>query len=462
MPSRATGAEHDAVGTLQQQLFYSVCARYTDRMAFPEPGAAARALFGISKVGGGAALAGNLDILLSALPPGTMLSARRIVYDHTLLPFHVLFLEPHRFVALRDSMNNQRAARTANGGGIRHTIASPWLRYCEACVDDDRKRYGECYWHRVHQLPGVLVCPTHAIALCETDRRTTKKESVSIYVSLERWLQSAPPTHNSMAISATCLVPLSRLACDAQWLLHAQGISLQLEHLHERYHAALVQRGLATHSGRVHVSALETAFAQYYPAELLTLLDCRLDTFTGSSWLGRLLRRPYWRNQPLHHLLLIAFLWESVAAFVQPITQPAPFGAGPWPCLNPAAHHYRGLTITECTLTYNHSYLNRPPHGRFACACGFVYSRTGPDRTEADRFRVGRVITYGDEWDTRFRQLWNDPSVTLTNIKKQMRIGTREAAQRHALRLGLEIWRTGRGGSAVAPLGPRRIGKSEL
>lgn len=42
-------------------------------------------------------------------------------------------------------------------------------RYCPDCVDIDRKTYGECYWHRAHIIPGVLVCPAHHRTLVSSD-----------------------------------------------------------------------------------------------------------------------------------------------------------------------------------------------------------------------------------------------------------------------------------------------------
>ncbi|XGV96359.1 MAG: TniQ family protein [Leptolyngbya sp. BL-A-14] len=36
------------------------------------------------------------------------------------------------------------------------------------CIQNDQKTYGELYWHRLHQVPRVLVCPHHAEALQES------------------------------------------------------------------------------------------------------------------------------------------------------------------------------------------------------------------------------------------------------------------------------------------------------
>ncbi|MBR1752184.1 MAG: TniQ family protein [Ruminococcus sp.] len=39
------------------------------------------------------------------------------------------------------------------------------LRYCPVCAADDREKYGETYWHRVHQIPEISVCAKHRCRL---------------------------------------------------------------------------------------------------------------------------------------------------------------------------------------------------------------------------------------------------------------------------------------------------------
>ena len=35
------------------------------------------------------------------------------------------------------------------------------LKYCPVCADEDRKQYGEAYWHRVHQIRNMRICVKH-------------------------------------------------------------------------------------------------------------------------------------------------------------------------------------------------------------------------------------------------------------------------------------------------------------
>ncbi len=46
-----------------------------------------------------------------------------------------------------------------------NTWKKEYLYYCPECVKKDRANYGETYWHRLPQLPGVHCCPEHGIPL---------------------------------------------------------------------------------------------------------------------------------------------------------------------------------------------------------------------------------------------------------------------------------------------------------
>ena len=42
------------------------------------------------------------------------------------------------------------------------------LWVCSDCIKEDMDTYGETYWRRVHQAPGVFICPKHETVLEET------------------------------------------------------------------------------------------------------------------------------------------------------------------------------------------------------------------------------------------------------------------------------------------------------
>ena len=43
-----------------------------------------------------------------------------------------------------------------------------YFKYCPVCVTEDKERYGETYWHSVHQIRGMQVCTKHGCVLYQS------------------------------------------------------------------------------------------------------------------------------------------------------------------------------------------------------------------------------------------------------------------------------------------------------
>jgi Tn7-like transposition protein D len=184
-------------------------------------------------------------------------------------------------------------------------------------------------------------------------------------------------------------------------------------------------------------------FRRFYPPNLLKRLHCG---FSGSdhvksNWLLRLVRPPKHAQHPLYHLLLIQFLGCTAEGFFQLPSELCLFGKGPWPCLNPAADHYKRLIIME--LQSGKSLRNNKPVGVFSCECGFAYARTGPDSLPEDRFRIGRVISFGPVWETKLKELWKDSSLRLSEVGRRLGVDPL-TVRRHAQKLKLSFSLPGR------------------
>lgn len=184
-------------------------------------------------------------------------------------------------------------------------------------------------------------------------------------------------------------------------------------------------------------------FNRYYSIDLLKHLHCE---FTGrdhvkTNWLLRLVRPPKNAHHPLYHLLLIQFLGCTAEEFFQLPTELSFFGEGPWPCLNPAANHFREPVIPEYKLSPR--LRDNRPTATFNCRCGFAYARCGPDSLPEDRFRIGRMISFGQTWETMLRRLWKNSSLSLSEVGRQLGVDPL-TVRRHAARLKLSFYRSRR------------------
>ena len=55
------------------------------------------------------------------------------------------------------------------------------MRYCPLCVKEDRRAYGETYWHRIHQVQGMQICGRHGCYLAESDVSMERKAAPGLW-----------------------------------------------------------------------------------------------------------------------------------------------------------------------------------------------------------------------------------------------------------------------------------------
>lgn len=119
------------------------------------------------------------------------LSMEIIVEKYTMFPYYGRFLPMERrnqaFQALVAMQNNYRNLLAMPK---RKTDKNRYLCYCPLCAADDRKSYGETYWHRVHQMQGVNVCPLHGCYLKESNLIISSNASPMLVTAEEAVLDS--------------------------------------------------------------------------------------------------------------------------------------------------------------------------------------------------------------------------------------------------------------------------------
>lgn len=440
------------------ELFYSVCARFQERARYRTRSSLSQALFGFRIATAKIALPTGMDHLINSFPTSAhRITADRLIDSNTLLPYYSPFLPRERVPRIRELMRSgSSTASPATLCGInKSNIRNPdWLRFCVKCVEEDRKQdrknAGEAYWRRVHQVPGVEVCPFHAVFLEDTEVRARNGEDAHNYVAAEKAILIRParpldPSDRNHAV-------LLDIACGTLRLLKGGGAASTAEFIRDRYIQLLSKKGLAMMTGTIRVRKFMKELKSYYPREVLQLLQCDFDETSIRSWPARIVKRLGCDcgHHPLHHLLLMQFLGQTVDTFFSATDEYKPFGDGPWPCLNPACDRLPNQQIEQCLIV--HRRIGRRgtlPVATFCCPCGFKYERIGPDIIPEDRRRLSRIIAYGHAWDAKLRELWSDSTLDLRRVAAQLGISYRRRIKREAERLGLPFPRIGPGGRAA-------------
>jgi len=206
------------------ELLYSVCARYHDRMMYFGSGyTTIQELFG-SNSGVTIDLPTRLAYLTTALPPGHRYTVDYLIDRHTLLPFYSPFLTTERVERIRSDMRGNDGSAIHKIAGITPSnIRTPdKLRYCLFCAESNKKEYGEFYWHRLHQLPGIEVCPIHEVFLEESSAYMRNRVNAKVLTSAEQEISGiSPRLLNSFNSNHQVLL---KIAQDATWLLEQHSL----------------------------------------------------------------------------------------------------------------------------------------------------------------------------------------------------------------------------------------------
>jgi hypothetical protein len=442
------------------ELFFSACSRYAEATGYETIKAATLDLFNSDRIRLSMDLPANLAKFVGSLPPGHHFTTSRLIDQHTLLPFFAPFISIERLAEIRRNMEQSGAARIHGATGI-NTFKNKlrFFRYCPGCVVADRDQYGEAYWHRVHHIPCINLCAIHRSYLKETEvpLRGMHRSSAEVFATAEVSVATSgmdPKEEGDERLRNL----QTELADNAWWLLQNAIFAGYRQNYRDHYVHLLYERGFCTYGGVLDRQKLANELTTYYSKDLLMKLKCAVRTDGAEDWVNRFVHRKNRAIHPVHHLLLLQFLGQSVEEFLRAsdwqlpspkedsipeeikskVTVPTfarpPFGLAPWPCLNRTAEHFQQNVVTICEIKTAQKHPRRP-RGIFRCDCGFAYSRLGPDTSESDRQTLDRYVSFGEQWDKTVCELV-DQGQSYDVIKKRLRMGSR--------RLALQIIRLGR------------------
>lgn len=287
------------------ELLYSLLARYHRHTCTTSPKQTLEDLFGNRNVRATVDLPGHLGALSRRLPAERGFTPEGLAAGFTLLPYYAAF-QPA--VAAAQALAAMIIEGHADGIHLRlglaaSTVALPGrLRFCPTCHADALACWGERYWRRAHQLPGVLVCPEHGTPLVDSTVTHVPDHQHAFLAADE---ENCRGGHRSPAWVADerCRTILRAIARRSAVLLNTPLDGVESALLLARYRAALIDRRLASASGRVDQRRLRDAFLALFALALepLSLID-------DLSWLTAIVRKHRHAFHPLHHVLFSLFL----------------------------------------------------------------------------------------------------------------------------------------------------------
>lgn len=402
------------------ETFYSWIARYHERSANYFASSTLESIYNSSTGCAVYGLPTGLQTFCNQLQPLMSYKLEDIILHHTSLPYHSSSLPKKRIQVASERMSENL---NSDVQGILGTLGSKvkefrYLRYCENCLEQDIKDYDEPYWHRVHQLPGVLVCPHH--------HSPTLNSLVD-----KQHLKS--PLYISAATSAKPNVLQKKVITDPRLIKIAQESHKLVSKFHRpitsaHYRPNLIRLGFNKGSV-INQAKLEDAFSSYWEEPLLQHLGVVADFNSEFSWLKFMTRRTRagLQSHPLEHILFRLFLNKKR---IKLSTTPGKSEVQEnYPCPNKfCTVPDENSAKVKRTYKYNKS---GPVYAEIHCPCGFRFT----SRVDAKKLYTSNVLSFGDAWEKQFIEYVNEDH-SIHRLEQLMSV-TRPVIKKKAIELGL-------------------------
>ncbi len=222
-------------------------------------------------------MASEIEVLAASMGIGTS----QLLLNHTVFPYATAFMPAQmRRELIRKAM---RLSRMESIGPLSKVVTHgvPNRRLCPTCVSLDLKSWGEAYWHRVHNLPGVLLCVHHDCQLMATNIQLCG-HAHSAKLALPNSVDAEPEMliQNSEAMRTVAQLSVRALQECVDW----NGNTA------EAYRKAALFCGYALNPRNVATRAFTEALLELFGTRYLKQAGCEFKGRPGSHWPALMLR----------------------------------------------------------------------------------------------------------------------------------------------------------------------------
>ncbi|HJV74892.1 MAG TPA: TnsD family Tn7-like transposition protein [Noviherbaspirillum sp.] len=312
---RSSGRAGDVV--VPEETIFGILSRRHVLSGYSSSGTSLLELTGRRTISPSTSFPAGLKTMLShlALP---VADVDTLVRQHTILPYFRLFTSPMQYnSALHAIAEGTPSAIKLTLGWVASRIsAADRLSYCPQCIVQDKQELGVATWYRVHQLPGVLVCPYHGVPLMESDCLAKRLGRLQFFLPDHADTRFHVSTIIDSREQHAKLLLIARLSAEALVVNeHFPGNrTLQAHYTHH-----LLRDGFATSTARIRQHELREELLRFWaPLQTMPIFqDLLANRHRDQCWLAALGRKPRGTQHPLKHLLLIGFLKKSLTSFFE-------------------------------------------------------------------------------------------------------------------------------------------------
>ncbi|MEG0480606.1 MAG: TnsD family Tn7-like transposition protein [Clostridium sp.] len=355
-----------------------------------------------------------------------------IIKNHTLIPMFKPFLTLKRYNLICESIKGSggkedKFTMKANGEYEFNTF-----KICSKCISDDKLKYGETYLHRSHQIFGVNYCNVHGTQL--KSLRYNKEEIIDVdKLSLDDLIEKeAKPIIINKDIGI-------KIANDLNSILKENSLTDHTLHsIKDKYKHMLIRKNYWINNGSVMHKNIVRDFIEFNTIEFLETFNLIPNQDANINWIMRIVKnRKDTLIHPFKYLLFIYFAFGNLDKFVNyDVTKSLMLDNGPWPCFNKCCPQYKKevIDIYKFQQRNNTGYTL---YGFECLECGMIYTRRVFPNKEDDKFKLGRVLSYGHLWEKKLKDLVNKETL-LTEIAESLGC-SRTTVKLQASKLSIEI-----------------------
>ncbi|WP_186321498.1 TnsD family Tn7-like transposition protein [Bacillus sp. FJAT-22090] len=389
----------------KDETIYSIAARYANHTGALSKNAVLLELFDIQKPMLNEEYLSKIDILVSKINHfSNEYTLHYFLSKHSSSPLYTPFINNkihNTAVALEFHLKSKKKYKW-------DVPSKDYLYYCSKCVQQSIDRYGESYWNRVFQVPGVMVCSKHARFLDISQINIVKNP-------INKFILPIEDVNKLEGNDNTIIEQLIEIASNIEYFFNNEVKKFNFKQLYEKYFEFIKIAGIATPKSTLK-SRLGELIISKFNEETLDILNSNP---RNNKWLSYLSIERIKHIHPVRHVLLMMTLSESVESFINTSPQYLPFGSGPWVCMNPLSDHYLDKTISEIEVIFN----DRSGKFRadFICSCGFTYTlNTGESNPLSINKFSRRVKKKGMVWEREFDKLVSD-GITVKELAKKIK-----------------------------------------
>lgn len=290
----------------QDETFYSLVSRYQVWSGNTNAKELLRELYGKDTIIASKHLPSNFNDLMKHLPENYQISIDNLINYTTLYKYYTAFSDYEKASIIYKQMVNGEGYKIFATLGLSNNKISNnnGLKYCKKCLIEDKEKYGEAYWHREHQLAGVMICKKHKESLIEIDNKDIKNRQEFISINhLNNKGEKILEEIDSQIINFQ-----EKLIDNYRYLLDCIYKHKNKSFYRDYYIGKLVVMGIADGKHKVNQDILHQRFIDYYGNDYLSKIGCNLTVGDNNSWLTKITRKHRTFFHPLYHLLLIDFL----------------------------------------------------------------------------------------------------------------------------------------------------------